>query len=60
MAIYFDRERYDSLVKALMALKPCELSGTLTEDQVKIALGEGGDIWTTRIAEDDASSACGR
>lgn len=53
MAILED-ERYGNLVDALAALKACPFSGKVTADQVKITLGEYGDIWPASIADDEA------
>ncbi|MDH2384823.1 hypothetical protein [Bradyrhizobium sp. CER78] len=38
-----------ALAERLAALDPCPVTGKMTSDQVKIALGEHGDIWPTSI-----------
>lgn len=51
---FFENEQYGKLVDALVALKACPFSGKVTADQVKITLGEYGDIWPASIADDEA------
>lgn len=52
MATYIENELYDRAASALAELKPCELAGRVTVDQIKIVLGEIGDIWPTSIEND--------
>ena len=49
---YLPDHTYDTLVSAILRAEPCAFSGTVTEDQIKIALGEVSDIWPARIKED--------
>lgn len=50
-AIYIPTETYKKLTEALASLEPCPTSGLVTEDQIKIALGEVGGIWPDSIRE---------
>jgi hypothetical protein len=52
MEVYRSEESYRRLVEALAAIKPCPVTGEVT-DQVKIALGEVGDIWPNSIKDCD-------
>jgi hypothetical protein len=44
MAIFIGNETYATAVRKLAELKPCPFAGVVTEDQIKIALGELFDI----------------
>lgn len=58
MDYYLNDERYDRLVAALLALKPCAFSGKVEPDQIRLALGEEGGIWPARIeGERDLAAA---
>lgn len=50
--IYLPYDRYTRLVAALANLEPCPFAGRITEDQIKVALGEAGDIWPLEIRGD--------
>lgn len=50
--IYLDYDRYSRLVTALANLQPCPFAGRITEDQIKVALGEAGDVWPLEIRGD--------
>lgn len=50
--IYLSHDRYTRLVAALADLKPCPIADRITADQIKIALGEAGDIWPLGIRRD--------
>lgn len=50
--IYLDDERYATLVAALLNVQPCPFEGVVTADQIKMALGMGGDIWPMEIRGD--------
>jgi hypothetical protein len=50
--IYLDYERYNKLIDALLNMKPCPFAGVVTADQIKLALGLGGDIWPATILPD--------
>lgn len=43
-----------ALVSCLAHLAPCPVSGEMTDNQVKIALGENGDTWPRSIMGDVA------
>jgi hypothetical protein len=43
--INLDDERYARLVAALTNVQPSPVTGMVTENEIKIALGEHGDIW---------------
>lgn len=47
--IFLDDERYSRLVAALVNIQPCPVTGMVTENEIKIALGEAGDIWPQAI-----------
>jgi hypothetical protein len=47
--IYLNDERYARLVAALTNVKPCLMAGIVTENEIKTALGEAGDIWPASI-----------
>jgi hypothetical protein len=47
--IFLNDERYSRLVAALVNGQPCPFAGRITEDQIKVALGEAGDIWPKSI-----------
>lgn len=54
-AIYIETARYQRAVAAIAALEHCMFEGVVTADQVKVVLGEIGDIWPESIrGEDDA------
>lgn len=57
MAYYISTPDYDRLVDALANLKPCPFEGRITADQIKIALGELGDVWPASILPDVLQSA---
>lgn len=50
--VYIDTARFEGIAKAIAALEPCPFFGVVTADQVKIALGEHGDIWPDSIRAD--------
>lgn len=50
--IYLDYERYSKLIDALLNVQPCPVMGVVTADQIKLALGMGGDIWPLEIRGD--------
>jgi hypothetical protein len=49
--IFIDDVRYNALVKVLASIKAGLFVGG-KEDQIKIALGEAGDIWPVSIRDD--------
>jgi hypothetical protein len=49
---YVDSQGLHRAAVALAKLEPCPYAGRVTEDQVKIALGELLDIWPASIADD--------
>jgi hypothetical protein len=56
-ARYLPDDEYHRLVKTLLIarpllrIKPSPWTGTITEDEIKLALGEKLDIWPERIRE---------
>jgi hypothetical protein len=50
--IYIATARENRLAKAIAALTPCPFHGCITADQVKIVLGEVGNIWPESIRND--------
>ena len=50
--IYVSTEIYQRAAEAIAALTPCPFHGCITTDQVKIALGEAGNIWPESIRGD--------
>jgi hypothetical protein len=50
--IYIDDNGYAALVAVLANLEPCPVEGRITEDQVKLALGEHGNVWPVAILSD--------
>jgi hypothetical protein len=56
---YIPDSDYAKLVAALASLAPCPMAGRVTEDQIKTALGDVGDIWPesykVEFIEDGAS-----
>lgn len=56
MATYFPDSEYNRLVATLknvapLLRKPSPWTGTVTEDEIKLALGEKLDIWPQAIRE---------
>ena len=47
--IYIATAREARIAKAIAALEPCPVHGCITTDQVKIVLGEVGNIWPASI-----------
>lgn len=47
--IFVDDRRYDALVQALLNLPPCAVTGEVTDNEIKVALGEVGNIWPASI-----------
>jgi hypothetical protein len=47
--IYIATARGDRIAEAITALEPCSVHGRITTDQVKIVLGEVGNIWPESI-----------
>lgn len=56
---YLPQDTYRALVKALAEVKPDAWSGGL-EDQIRIVLGEVGDIWPDTILEEGRTPTCHR
>jgi hypothetical protein len=50
--IYIATAREDRIADAIAALEPCLFHGRVTTDQVKIVLGEVGNIWPESIRHD--------
>jgi hypothetical protein len=50
--VYIDTGRFERIAIAIAALEPCPFFGVVTADQVKMALGEHGDIWPEAIRAD--------
>jgi hypothetical protein len=49
--VYLPDESIQTLAEKIAKLEPCPFAGRVTSDQVKIALGEFGDIWPESIRE---------
>lgn len=49
---YLSDTDYAKLVAALANLAPCPIARRVTEDQIKTALGELGDIWPESVRVD--------
>lgn len=50
--IYIATARENRIAETIAALTPCPFHGRITTDQVKIVLGEVGDIWPASIKRD--------
>lgn len=50
--IYIERSRLHAIADAIAALEPCPFTGTITRDQIVLALGEHGNIWPVSLLED--------
>jgi len=50
--VYLDTDHFNQLAEKIAALEPSAFAGHVTADQVKLALGEHGDIWPKRIRAD--------
>jgi hypothetical protein len=49
---YIASARFERIAEAIAALEPCAFRGVVTADQIKMALGEHGDIWPGCIRGD--------
>ena len=49
MTVYIDTSEFNALALAIAGQPPCQFTGRVTEDQIKIALGEIGDVWPIAI-----------
>ena len=47
--IYIATARENRIAEAIAALEPCPFHGRITTDQIKIVLGEVGNIWPASI-----------
>jgi hypothetical protein len=52
MAIYLQTDLYRGLAKALCRASPCAVTGRVAVDQIKIVLGELGDVWPSWVFDD--------
>ena len=50
--IYIPTARENRIAEAIAALEPCPVHGRITTDQVKIVLGEVGNIWPAAVKRD--------
>lgn len=50
--IYIATARENRIAEAIAALTPCPFHGYITADQVKMVLGEVGNIWPESIRGD--------
>lgn len=59
MATFIGKEVYDTGVAKIAAAlrQPCPITGAITTDQIKIALGEYLDIWPDSIADEALANA---
>jgi hypothetical protein len=55
--IFLDDERCSRLVAALTKVQPCPVTGEVTDNEIKVILGEIGDIWPESILADVASAS---
>lgn len=53
MAIYVENGLLDGVAEAIASLEPCPFAGKVTADQIKIVLGEVGDVWPGSIRPTD-------
>lgn len=49
---FWGTDDWQKLVTELANIKPCPFAGRVTEDQIKIVLGEHGNIWPRSIEDD--------
>jgi hypothetical protein len=49
---YVPTENFRRAAEAIAVLEPCPFHGRITTDQVKIVLGEVGNIWPRSIVDD--------
>lgn len=52
MEVYIENARLNQMAKAIAALEPCPFTGRVTADQIKVVLGEKGNIWPASILPD--------
>lgn len=52
MEIYLENNRLNQLAEAIAAIAPCPFTGKVTADQVKLVLGEKGNVWPASILPD--------
>lgn len=52
MEVYLETSRLNQMAEAIAALEPCPFTGRVTADQVKLVLGERGNIWPLSILPD--------
>jgi len=57
MATIIGTELLNATVRTLAELKPCPFAGRVTEDQIKLALCDGLDIWPASIADEVLANA---
>lgn len=53
-ATYIRTEAFQRLADKIAALEPCPFYGYVTPDQIKMALGEHGNIWPTSVHAETA------
>lgn len=49
---FMPETNYQKLIAALLTMEPCAVSGEITDNEIKIALAEFGDIWPASIQFD--------
>jgi hypothetical protein len=52
MSTYKPDNQYSRLVRALVNPEPCPVTGMVTDNEIKVILGEIGDIWPESIQAD--------
>jgi hypothetical protein len=57
MSTYKSDSRYSRLVRALVNPEPCPVTGMVTDNEIKVILGEIGDIWPESIQADVAAAS---
>lgn len=52
MEVYLETSRLNQMAEAIAALEPCPFAGRVTADQIKLVLGEKGNVWPASILPD--------
>lgn len=48
MEVYLETSRLNQMAEAIAALEPCPFAGRVTADEVKLVLGEKGNVYPCR------------
>lgn len=57
MEVYIENTRLNQMAEAIAALEPCPFTGKVTADQIKLILGQRGNIWPLSILPDAIEGA---